>query len=242
MNPIKGENLMLWVVENDIFGNGSLALTPFALAQTCSLNVNTDSFDATSKDNGSWSAPKPGMKSWSVSSDNLYCPHADKLLLAQINSIEFPIYWLPAENTEADNQVTHAPALTVDGQTYMGYYGKAWINSYSANAANGEASNYTINMTGTGPLIPTNSLPNGGIGVSRPAVSIVKGGNAKTIVTFATGTLTATTSNAKVTATVANGVVTIAAAADCPVGAYIVTIADAGTSTTAYVFVTVAAS
>ena len=62
------------------------------------------------------------------------------------------------------------------------------------------------------------------------------------VVTNATGTLTATTSNAKVTATGANGVVTIAVASDCPVGAYIVTIADAGTSTTAYVFVTVAAA
>ena len=242
MNPIKGENLMIFVREGDLYGNASDALIALALATTCSLNFNVDSFDATSKDSGSWQASLPGMKSWSMSTDNLYCPAADKLLALAINRVTLKLYWIPAENTEALNQVTHDPALTVDGNTYMYYAGDAWINSYTANAANNEAANYTVNFTGTGALVPSDTLPTVGIGVSRTSLGIVKGGNAKVVVSNATGTLTATTSNTKVTATVANGVVTIAAAADCPVGAYIVTIADAGTSTTAYVFVTVAAA
>ncbi len=242
MKPIKGENLMIFVREGDLYGNASDALVALALATTCSLNFNVDSFDATSKDSGSWQASLPGMKSWSMSTDNLYCPAADKLLALAINRVTLKLYWIPAENTEALNQVTHDPALTVDGNTYMYYAGDAWINSYTANAANNEAANYTVNFTGTGALVPSDTLPTVGIGVSRTSLGIVKGGNAKVVVSNATGALTATTSNTKVTATIANGVVTIAAAADCPVGAYIVTIADAGTSTTAYVFVTVAAS
>ena len=242
MNPIKGENLMIFVREGDLYGNASDALVALALATTCSLSLNIDQFEATSKDTGSWQSSLPGMRSWSLSSDNLYCPAADKLLALAINRVTLKLYWIPAENTEALNQVSHDPALTVDGNTFMYYVGDAWINSYTANAANNEAANYTVNFTGTGALVPSDTLPTVGIGVSRTSLGIVKGGNAKVVVSNATGTLTATTSNAKVTATVANGVVTIAAAADCPVGAYIVTIADAGTSTTAYVFVTVAAA
>lgn len=242
MNPIKGENLMIFVREGDLYGNASDALVALALATTCSMSVNIDQFEATSKDSGSWQASLPGMRSWSLSTDNLYCPAADKLLALAINRVTLKLYWMPAENTEALNQVSHDPALTVDGNTFMYYVGDAWINSYTANAANNEAANYTVNFTGTGALVPSDTLPTVGIGVSRTSLGIVKRGNAKVVVSNATGTLTATTSNAKVTATVANGVVTIAAAADCPVGAYIVTIADAGTSTTAYVFVTVAAS
>lgn len=243
MNTIKGENLMIFVREGDLYGNASDALVALALATTCSLNFNVDSFDVTSKDSGSWQASLPGMKSWSMSTDNLYCPAADKLLALAINRITLKLYWIPAENTEALNQVTHDPALTVDGNTYMYYAGDAWINSYTANAANNEAANYTVNFTGTGALVPSDTLPTVGIGVSRTSLGIVQGGNANVVVSNFTGTLSATTSNVKLTTTTnANGVVKINAADDCPAGAYIVTIADAGTSTTAYVFVTVAAA
>lgn len=242
MNPIKGENLMIFVREGDLYGNASDALVALALATTCSLNFNVDSFDATSKDSGSWQASLPGMKSWSMSTDNLYCPAADKLLALAINRVTLKLYWIPAENTEALNQVSHDPALTVDGNTYMYYVGDAWINSYTANAANNESANYTVNFTGTGALVPSDTLPTVGIGVSRTNLDIMKGGNAKVVISNATGTLTANTSNAKVTATIANNVATIAAAADCPVGAYIVTFGDDGTHSRAYVFVIVAAA
>jgi TP901-1 family phage major tail protein len=239
MNPIKGENLMIFVEEGALYGNASHALIALALATTCSLNFNVDSFDATSKDSGSWQASLPGMKSWSMSTDNLYCEASDKLLALAINRTPLKLYWCPAENTEALNQVTHDPALAVDGNDFMYYVGDAWINSYTANAANNEAANYTVNFTGTGALVPSNTLPDIGIGVSRSNVAMLAGGGTNVVVTNATGTLSATTSNVKLTTTIANGVVKINAAADCPAGAYIVTITDSGTGTTAYVFAVV---
>ena len=242
MNTIKGENLMIFVCEGDLYGNASDALVALALATTCSLNFNVDSFDTTSKDSGSWQASLPGMKSWSMSTDNLYCPAADKLLALAINRITLKLYWIPAENTEALNQVTHTPTLTEGGNTYKFLMGEAWINNVSATASNNEASNYSVQFTGTGMLTQSNTLPSVGIGVSRDTLPLVQGASGEVIVTGATGTLSATTSNAKVTCTITNGVATIAAADDCPAGAYIVTIADAGTSTTAYVFVTVTAA
>lgn len=242
MNTIKGENLMFFVKEDDLFGNGSNAMIALALATTCSLNISVEAFDVTSKDSGSWAASKAGMKSWDGSSDNLVCPHIDALMTLLINRTEFTVYWSPAANTENNNSVTHAMSLTFDGNTYKYYYGKVWINNISVNAANNDAANYTVSFTGTGPLTPSNSLPSEGIGSDRNVMSITQGSAAKVAVTGATGTLTATTSNAKVSATVTNGVVTISVADDATPGPYTVTITDSGTSTTTYVYVTVEAS
>ena len=242
MNTIKGENLMIFVREGDIAGNSSDALIPFALATSCSLQVDVDPFETTSKDSGSWKQSIPGMKGWSMSTENLYCPDADKLLAVQLNRVPLKLYWVPSLNTEALNQVTHTPSLSVDGNTYKYYYGDAWINSFSASANNNESANYSVNFTGTGPLTPSNSLPSVGIGTSAEVVRLTPGDSVSVVVSNATGTLSATTSNAKITCTIANGVATIAAAADASAGAYTVTISDAGTSTSTYVFVTVTGS
>lgn len=238
MNPIKGENLMIFVREGDLYGNGSNQLIAFALATNCSLNFNVDAFDATSKDSGSWQASLPGMKSWSLSTDNLYCPAADKLLALAINRVTLKLYWIPAENTEALNQVTHEPALTVDGNTYMYYAGDAWINSYTANAANNEAANYTVNFTGTGALVPSDTLPGSGIGVSRTNLTIKQGESDSVIITGATGTITSA-SIVGITVTISNGVATFAVQSTATTGGKVVELSDSGTSTKAYVFIVV---
>ena len=231
---------MLFVKEGDLYGNASTRLIPFALATSCTLEISTDEFDYTSKDSGSWKSSKPGMNSFSMSTNCLYSNEADKLLLLQINRIELDAYWMPAKNIEAENEVTHIASLVADDTVFMCYRGKVWINSFSATADNGAVSNYSVNFTGDGPIVPSNTLPGGGIGVNIPEVMLEQGGvPAEIIVTGATGTLSATTSNAKVTCTFANGVATIGTADDCPYGAYTVTISDSGTGTTAYVFVVV---
>lgn len=242
MKTIKGENLMLFIKEDDLLGNGSSALIPFAMANTCSLNFSVDAFDVTSKDSGSWNASLPGMKNWDLSTDNLYTPHYDKLVALAINRTIVKLYWMPATNTEIGNVVTHAPALTVDGQTYAYYAGDAWIRSINTTANNNEAANYTVNFIGTGSLTPSDSLPSAGIGVDRAQLSIVKGNSAQVVVSNFTGALTATCSYTGVTCTIANGVVTISVAGTASAGATHVLISDAGTSTSCYVSVIIKAS
>ena len=239
MKPIKGENLMIFVREGDLYGNASNALIPFAHATTCSLNINVDAFDITSKDTGSWQASLPGMKSWSLSSDCLYTPDADKLMAMMINRTPLRCYWCPAENTEILNEVSHEPHLVQDGQTFMYYVGDAWINSFQATANNNEAANYNVNLTGTGPLTPSNQLPSVGIGVDRPMLSIDAGGSDQVNVSNATGTITATCSYTGVTCTVTNNVVKINVAGTAAAGATHVLIADSGTSTSCYVSVVI---
>lgn len=241
MKTIKGENLMIFVKEGDLYGNASTALIALGFATSCNLDVTIDEFDSTSKDSGSWKASVPGMKSWTMSSDNLYCPVYDKLLALALARTTIKLYWIPANNTEALNEVSHTPSLSVNGDTYKYYSGDAWINSVSATAPNADNSNYTVNFTGTGPLTPSDTLPSAGIGATKDQITLAQGASTTAVITGATGTLTATTSDAKVTATISNGVVTIAAAADAPAGAYTVTIQDAGTSTKTYVFVVVSA-
>ena len=242
MRTIKGENLMIFIKEDDLLGNGSTALIPFAMANTCSLNFSVDAFDITSKDSGSWKASLPGMKGWDLSTDNLYTPHYDKLLALAINRTIVKLYWIPAKNTESGNVVTHEPELTVDGETYMYYVGDAWINSISATANNNEASNYNVNFTGTGPLTPSDTLPSVGIGVDRPNLSITAGESAQVVVSNFTGTLTATCSYTGVTTSIANGVVTVNVAGTASAGATHVTISDSGTSTSCYVSLIVKAA
>lgn len=242
MNTIKGENLMIFVVEGELFGNASTALVPFAMATGCTFNFTVDSFDVTSKDSGSWSASLPGTKSWDMSTDNLYCPHADKLLAVAMARTKLKLYWIPSINTEAGNVVTHDPALTVDGETYKYYVGDAWINNFSANANNGEAANYSVSFTGTGALTASDTLPSIGIGVDRSDLTIVKGNSAQVYVSNFTGTLSATCSYTGVTTSIANGVVTISVAGTASAGATHVTISDSGTSSSCYVSVIIKAS
>lgn len=242
MKSIKGENLMIFVTEDDLLGNGSTALIPFAKANTCTLNFSVDEFDTTSKDSGSWKASLPGMKGWDMTSDNLYTPHADKLLALAIARTTLKLYWIPSLNTELGNVVEHTPALNVDGETYMYYVGDAWISSFSATANKNETSNFNVSLNGTGPLTPSDTLPTVGIGVDRPMLSVVKGNSTQVIVSNFTGTLTATCSYSGVTTAIANGVVTISVAGTASAGATHVLISDSGTSSSCYVSLIVKAS
>lgn len=242
MNTIKGENLMIFVKEGDLYGNASTALIPFALATSATININVDSFDTTSKDSGSWQSSIPGTKSFDLSTDALYCPHADKLLSVMMDRIILKLYWIPSINTEAGNVVTHAPGLTVDGETYKYYVGDAWINNFSANANNGEAANYSVSFTGTGALVASDTLPSIGIGVDHSDLVIVKGNSAQVYVSNFTGTLSASCSYTGVTTSIANGVVTISVAGTASAGATHVTITDSGTSSSCYVSVIIKAS
>lgn len=242
MNIIKGEHLMLFLRQGDLDGTASNTMIPLAHATSCQIQLNTDSFSTTSKDTGSWETSAPGMRSWEASSDNLYTPVWDKLFTLWVNRVIFPIYWCPANNTEYNDEVTHTPSLTVDGNTYKLYTGNVYITNLNGTANNNEASNVSITLKGTGKFTQTNTLPSTGIGVSQSNVSIVQDRDANIMVIGATGTITATCDETKVIPTVVNGVVNIKVDAACPVGAYIVAVADSGTSSTVYVFVTVTAS
>lgn len=153
MNTILGQNLGLFVDNQVLHGSGATSGdTCFAFATTCSLNMQVDPIDITSKDSGSWADSLPNRKNWSVNSDCLYSEDYDALMLLAINRTVFKVRWCSAINTESNNTVSHTASHTVGNGAYAFYEGNVFIDSIQASAGNDEAGNYSINMTGKGQL------------------------------------------------------------------------------------------
>lgn len=149
MNTILGENLMLFLPESACTSGTGSGYVAVAYAQTCSMSLNCDPIELTSKDSGRWSASKGGRLSWNLSTSNLYSEAADALMNAAINRTVFEAHWSPAINTESGNVVTHTEDTT---GTMKRYKGNVWISSINATASNGEGSTYDVQFTGTNAL------------------------------------------------------------------------------------------
>lgn len=152
MNTILGQNLGLFVKDSDIHSGGTSADTCFAFATTCSLNMQVDAIDITSKDSGSWADSLPNRKSWTISTDCLYSEDYDALMLCAINRSVFKVRWCSAINTESNNTVSHTASHQVGNGAYAFYEGDVFIDSIQASAGNDEAGNYSVSMTGKGQL------------------------------------------------------------------------------------------
>lgn len=152
MNTILGQNLGLFVKDSDIHSGGTSADTCFAFATQCTLNLNVDGIDITSKDSGSWADSIPNRKSWTISSDCLYSEDYDALMLCAINRTVFTVRWCSAINNESNNTVTHTASHQVGNGAYAFYEGKVFIDSIQASAGVDEAGNYSVSMTGKGAL------------------------------------------------------------------------------------------
>lgn len=237
---ILGECLMPFVREGDLLGTSSNNMIALGLATSCAFNLNVDEIDITSKDSGSWKDSIPGRKSWDMSTDNLYCEHYDKLMALAINRTPIKLHWFPSQNVEANNEVSHTPTTNNQGETLKGYEGMAFINSVSANANNNEAASYSAAFTGKGAIVPTTTVPGGGLGLSTPMITVTKGSSNTIMAVNPAGQITASITATGVSATVANGIITVSASASASPGAYVLTISD-GTSTI-YAMVTVVAA
>lgn len=153
MNTILGQNLGLFINNKTLHGSGATTGdTCFAFATNCSIDLNVDSIDITSKDSGSWADSLPNRKSWTISTDCLYSEDYDALMKLAINRTQFTVKWCSCENTETGNTVTHEADHTVGNGTYNYYQGTVFIDSINAQAGTDEAGTYSCSMTGKGKL------------------------------------------------------------------------------------------
>jgi TP901-1 family phage major tail protein len=153
MNTILGQNLGLFIDNQVIHGTGATTGdTCFAFATNCTLDLNVDAIDITSKDSGSWADSLPNRKSFSISTDCLYSEDYDAMMLMAINRTVFKVRWCSAINTEANNMVSHTASHQVGEGHYAFYEGNVFIDSISASAGNDEAGNFSCTMTGKGQL------------------------------------------------------------------------------------------
>ena len=153
---VKGNDMFLFLVklnEGQDMTSGTVSNAKVvAYATSCSLEINADTLDTTSKLSCRWNSVMQGNASYTVSSDALYCKQSsasansaytiDDLFEAMVDGDN--IGWVMAQNSASCGE-----AIAIDtASTY--YYGTAAITSLSINAGNNEIANSSISLTGDG--------------------------------------------------------------------------------------------
>ena len=153
---IKGNDLWLYLVElgESAMTSGMVATAKvLAYSQSCSLEVNADTLDVTTKLACRWNAVLPGNASYTVSSDNLYCLKSaadansaytvDHLFDAMVKGDN--IGWVLAQDTSAECGTVGGPDTS---KPY--YFGEGAITSLSITAGNNEIATSSLTITGSG--------------------------------------------------------------------------------------------
>ena len=121
--------------------------TPLAYSTTASLNLTSDTIDASNKMAGVWTAALPGKLSWTISTEALmstsetgYEYFYDKLVKREAFKIRF-------------GQVTDLSSSEFDIDTAKTYYeGEAFCSSCNLTADNGAVCTMSVEFTGNGEL------------------------------------------------------------------------------------------
>lgn len=152
---IQGDKLNLWLVT----GNTETGYDVLAYATSCSVQVDQETIDTSSKFSCRWNAVRGGRSSYTISADALYTNASgvtsfDTLLALMLGDKN--VKWAIGEETVY--KVTDATACednphTLDtGKFY--YTGEALISSVSLEAGNNEIASCSISMTGSGSIVP----------------------------------------------------------------------------------------
>lgn len=111
---------------------------PIAKSTTCGLQFTTEMRDCTNKDTAGWKAFLPGVKTWQMSAEMLFCfdqtYNGAYLTAAQIAKTLFTLYF---KTSNTDNEY---------------FYGTAYITSCQMNAGTEANVSFTVQFQGTGAL------------------------------------------------------------------------------------------
>ena len=153
---IKGNDLWLYLVElgDSAMTSGMVATAKvLAYSQSCSLEVNADTLDVTTKLACRWNAVLPGNASYTVSSDNLYCLKSaadansaftvDHLFDAMVAGDN--IGWVLAQDSSDECGTVGGPDTSK-----AFYYGEGAITSLSITGGNNEIATSSLTITGSG--------------------------------------------------------------------------------------------
>ena len=152
---IQGDKLNLWLVT----GNTEVGYDVLAYATSCSVQVDQETLDASSKFSCRWTAPRGGRSSYTISADALYTNATgvtsfDTLLALMLGDKN--VKWAIGQEVEykvTDQNACEDNPHTLD--TNKPYYtGEALISSVSLEAGNNEIASCSISMTGSGAIVP----------------------------------------------------------------------------------------
>lgn len=142
---VKGNEFMLYLTSGK---------TVVAYATSCSLQVDSETIDTSSKFSCKWASNMGGNASYTISADALYCQNAeggisfDTLLQYMVKGDQIEWY-MGEEEAHSGSCETNPHTLDTD-KTY--YNGKAVVTSVSLEAGNNEIASCSITLTGAGEI------------------------------------------------------------------------------------------
>lgn len=142
---INGDNFLLYLTSGH---------TVVAYATSCSLQVDSETIDTSSKFSCKWASNMGGKASYTISADALYCQDVegaisfDKLLEYMVSGDQ--VEWYMGEEEEHTGSCETNPHTLDTTKTY--YNGKAVVTSVSLNAGNNEIASCSISLTGAGTI------------------------------------------------------------------------------------------
>ena len=148
-----------WNENNDLIHGDSFLLyltsgkTVVAYATSCSLQVDSETIDTSSKFSCKWQSNMGGKASYTISADALYCSNVDgisfdKLLEYMVQGEQ--IEWYMGEEAAHSGSCETNPHTLDTAKTY--YNGKAVVTSVSLEAGNNEIATCSITLTGAGEI------------------------------------------------------------------------------------------
>lgn len=148
---ILGDNLLLYIVSGGTTPTAANAEV-LAYATSCSLQIDSETIDTSSKFSCRWNSVKSGRASYTISADALYSKNGlsfDGLVGYMTDSEGKNITWvIGQEDTSGDcNDREH----TLD--VSKGYYwGNGAVTSVSLEGGNNEIASCSITITGAGAI------------------------------------------------------------------------------------------
>jgi TP901-1 family phage major tail protein len=156
---VKGNDMFLYIVLPDSSGDiptGATSAQTIAYSSSCSLQIDADTIDVTSKLSCRWNELVQGNASYTISADALYCLKSaaaandtytvDDLFEAMVEGKN--VGWYMAQDTSVTCGTVAGPDLT---KPY--YHGEAAITSLSITAGNNEICSSSITLTGSGKIL-----------------------------------------------------------------------------------------
>ena len=128
--------------------------TVIAYATSCSLQVDSETIDTSSKFSCKWASNLGGNASYTISADALYCQNIgsgvsfDTLLKYMVSGEQ--VSWYMGEEMDHNGTCDTNPHTLDTGSTY--YNGRAVITSVSLEAGNNEIATCSITLTGAGEI------------------------------------------------------------------------------------------
>tara|TARA_R110002167_G_scaffold11733_4_gene50981 strand:- start:206 stop:646 length:441 start_codon:yes stop_codon:yes gene_type:complete len=144
VKTISGSSLIMSV---DLDGAGAGAYAVIGGSNTCTLNINSETIDTTSKDSGGNKSFINGVRSWTMDAEAFYTQGSSDGEAVRFKTLDTAL--------QAGTRIK-VKFSTTTGQTGVVYWdGFAYITSLSVTAAVAEWSTYSISIQGDGALSTT---------------------------------------------------------------------------------------